>query len=244
MNEAAAAKNSGRGGRTAVTGEKTRAAILDVAERLFAENGPSAVSTRAIASVAGVNTAALNYHFGSKDQLFEEMFQRRVAPINEQRLRLLESAISAAGCEASVSLEVVIRCFVLPPLRIDTGEAKGVAISVDQSRARIIGQFLARAFSSPGEEGFLVTYYEPVRSRFITVLAMLLPTLTTDELLRRYNFMVGALIYAMGGDSRLTRRPKSMATDLHNESSDGLSDTIDQLVAFLSAGFAAPSSRI
>lgn len=49
---------------------KTDEALLNAAESLFAERGFSAVSTRDIADRAGVNLGAIQYHFGSKSQLF------------------------------------------------------------------------------------------------------------------------------------------------------------------------------
>ena len=63
----------------------TREKILDAAEILFIERGFAATSLRAIASKAGVNLAATNYHFDSKNGLLAAVFHRRVAPINEQR---------------------------------------------------------------------------------------------------------------------------------------------------------------
>jgi AcrR family transcriptional regulator len=67
-------------------GERARTSILDAAEDLFAREGPSAVTLRSIAAAADVNVAAVNYYFGSKERLFEEMFLRRVVPLNEERL--------------------------------------------------------------------------------------------------------------------------------------------------------------
>ena len=43
--------------------------ILDVAERLFADFGFPVTSLRDITREAGVNLAAVNYHFGSKEAL-------------------------------------------------------------------------------------------------------------------------------------------------------------------------------
>jgi hypothetical protein len=56
----------------------TRERILDVAERLFMENGYEATSMRTITSAAEVNLAAVNYHFGSKEALLCEVFRRRL----------------------------------------------------------------------------------------------------------------------------------------------------------------------
>jgi AcrR family transcriptional regulator len=71
--------------------DRTRALILDAAERLYAERGFGDVTLRDIVAAAGVNLAAVNYHFGSKDELIAELFVTRgvatnrcLGPDNEQ----------------------------------------------------------------------------------------------------------------------------------------------------------------
>ncbi len=54
-------------------------ALLDAAERLFIARGFTAVSTRDLAEEAEVNLAAIQYHFGSKAQLFVESVRRMMA---------------------------------------------------------------------------------------------------------------------------------------------------------------------
>lgn len=51
-------------------GDQTRAQLLDVAGRLFAERGYLGTSSKDICLAAGVNMAAVNYHFGSRDGLY------------------------------------------------------------------------------------------------------------------------------------------------------------------------------
>jgi len=51
-------------------GDSTRAHLLDVAGRLFAERGYLGTSSKDICLEAGVNMAAVNYHFGSRDGLY------------------------------------------------------------------------------------------------------------------------------------------------------------------------------
>jgi AcrR family transcriptional regulator len=53
--------------------------ILDVAERVFAEQGYDGASTRMISGGAGVNMAMLNYYFGSKEGLFIAVFERKIS---------------------------------------------------------------------------------------------------------------------------------------------------------------------
>ena len=53
--------------------------ILDVAERVFSDNGFDGASTRMISGEAGVNMAMLNYYFGSKEGLFLAIFERKIS---------------------------------------------------------------------------------------------------------------------------------------------------------------------
>ena len=50
------------------------------------ENGYEAISTRAITSVAELNFGSINYHFGSKEGLLREVFRRRLAWLNKERV--------------------------------------------------------------------------------------------------------------------------------------------------------------
>ncbi len=73
-------------------GIRSRAAILDAAERLFAGSGVDGTRIEAIAAEAGVNKALLYYYFKSKDALYEavlenharEFYQRAVAVLNSK----------------------------------------------------------------------------------------------------------------------------------------------------------------
>ena len=68
----------------------TRNRILDAAEGLFAEKGYAGASIRRITAEAEVDLGAVRYHFGSKDALFGEVMRRRLVPLNEERLELLD----------------------------------------------------------------------------------------------------------------------------------------------------------
>ena len=69
----------------------TKERILDAAEKLFGMNGFEATSLRDITAEAGVNLAAVNYHFHSKDSLIDATIERRIEPVNRKRLELLEA---------------------------------------------------------------------------------------------------------------------------------------------------------
>src|SRR5688572_8394531 len=70
---------------------ETRTRILDAAEELFMQHGFEGTSMRQLTTKAGVNLAAVNYHFGSKDALIEAVFRRRLDPMNAARSAALEA---------------------------------------------------------------------------------------------------------------------------------------------------------
>ena len=76
-----------------------REKILTTAERLFADRGFDGVSLRELTAQAHVNLAAVNYYFGTKEKLYEEIVNIRIRPLNEARLALLAGALSDAGAE-------------------------------------------------------------------------------------------------------------------------------------------------
>ena len=65
--------------------------ILFTAEKLFAEKGFYATSTRDIAKSAGVNVSMISYYFGSKEKLFEEIFKVRMKEGQSFAYEILEN---------------------------------------------------------------------------------------------------------------------------------------------------------
>lgn len=88
------------------------AVLLKTAERLFAEHGLEAVSTRMISREAGQkNHSALQYHFGNRDGLIETILNYRLTPINQERLRRLD-ALQHKG--DTVTVRKLVEVFVEP----------------------------------------------------------------------------------------------------------------------------------
>jgi len=91
------------------TGTKER--ILDTAEALFMEHGFEATGLRQITTGAGVNLAAVHYHFGSKEELFQAVLTRRLDPMNQERVALLDRLENDARgkpltCEAIIGANI------------------------------------------------------------------------------------------------------------------------------------------
>ncbi len=95
--------------------DQTRTAILAAAERLYADRGFGDVTLRDIVAAAGVNLAAVNYHFGSKDELIAELFVTRSIATNRERLNELKAAEEKGGGRAEI--DAILRALVGPTLR-------------------------------------------------------------------------------------------------------------------------------
>src|SRR5690242_20430093 len=89
----------------------TKHKILESAERLIAEQGYNATSLRQVIGEAGVNLAAVHYHFGSKEELLDALVMRKAGPVNVKRLALLDAIVEeTAGSPAPV--EKVLEAFL------------------------------------------------------------------------------------------------------------------------------------
>src|SRR5579871_2566826 len=94
----------------------TKERILNTAEKLFAEQGYSGTSLRSVIAEAGVNLAAVHYHFRSKEALLEAVFLRRAEPANLERIAMLDALERETG-NRPPEVERVIEAFVLPAFR-------------------------------------------------------------------------------------------------------------------------------
>ncbi len=172
----------------------TRLRILDAAERLFTEFGFEATTMRQITGAAEVNLAAVNYHFGSKEELIREVFKRRLTWLNQARLQeleRLEAQASGAPLKPSQILEVFF----------------GVALKMaaESEGGRTFMRLLGRTYTKPSEfvRGFLAEEYSAVIARFKSALVKALPNVPEEEILWRFHFMMGAMSYALSGTDAL-----------------------------------------
>src|SRR3954452_20611663 len=92
---------------------EARTRSLDAAEELFMQHGFGGTSMRLLTAKAGVNLAAVNYHFGSKHALVEALFRRRLDPMNAARIGAVDEL---ERTERTPTPEAIIRAFVAPSL--------------------------------------------------------------------------------------------------------------------------------
>ena len=195
----------------------TKDRILGAAEELFAQHGFVGTSLRQVTSRADVNIAAVNYHFGSKENLINEVFRRRMDEMSRQRLSQLEQASKDRPGE----LEAVLAAFVEPALAVARDRQGGAAF------IRVIAR--AYAEKNDGLRQFLSEQYGHVLREFARAIAQCVPGLEKEELYWRLDFLSGALTYAMS-DFGLIKRPVGVSEVAHRKRA------ADELIRFAAAG--------
>ncbi|WP_429497886.1 TetR/AcrR family transcriptional regulator [Robbsia andropogonis] len=96
----------------------TRNRILDACEQVYATQGVEGLTLRTITERASVNLASVNYHFGTKEVLTAEMLKRRVTPLHQDRLVLLDMVEAQYG--AQIRPTHVLGAVLLPMLMMLT----------------------------------------------------------------------------------------------------------------------------
>lgn len=195
----------------------TKQKILDTAERLFGEQGFGAVSLRHIIAEAGVNLAAIHYHFGSKEELLLEVVMRKVQPVNERRLALLDRA-EAEAAPGAPPVEKVLEAFLLPP-----------ALLAGQSPDFM--KLMGRLHAEGSATAIFLKHFEPMINRFREAFQKALPDLPEEERAWRTHFMIGAMAHMLTGPPE--RRPATSGEDPCL--------VAGYLIAFLSGGLRAPA---
>jgi AcrR family transcriptional regulator len=201
--------------------DSTEQRILDAAEALFAQHGFAGTSLRTITARAGVNLAAVNYHFGSKEALLRATLDRIISPVNRERLAMLDRAEAAAGVRPP-SIEAVLEAFIAPDLHMmrDLGD-----------RGALLFRFLGRSYTEPSElvQGLIRAQFMDLGQRFLVAFCRALPHLPEAELFWRLHCVVGVVTYLMADTASFGMLDRSDV--------DG---TVARLVAFLAPAVAAP----
>jgi AcrR family transcriptional regulator len=163
----------------------TKARLLDAAEALFIEHGYEAMSLRQITLLAGANPAAVNYHFGSKEVLMQELLSKHLDRLNEERLQLLSLCESHYG-EAAMDVTVVLSALFVPALRLSKDKAAGGPAFI-----RLLGRIYSDP--SPFVRNFLYEHYQFIFERFFAAFSRALPDMPRAELGVRLQFGLKAL---------------------------------------------------
>lgn len=151
----------------------TRAKLIEVAARHFAEHGYRGASQREIQRELGVNPGAVHYHFGSKAALYRGVIDSFIHGVQQERLRLLKEM--DARLTGRARLRRLLYCYFYPHVAL-AGTAAGV------SYARILAN-VQHEHKTPSAKIFdqAVT---PVRNRYIGAILELFPGTPRAEIQR------------------------------------------------------------
>ncbi|CAL8478793.1 TetR/AcrR family transcriptional regulator [Caballeronia sp. S22] len=197
--------------------------ILDAAEVDFSQRGYAGTSLKEVAASCGVTQALITYYFGTKQQLFEQVFLRRAMLISEERVTLLHEL--SEGKDASV--RDIVRAFLLPLVALR---------KTDGGRAFI--RLQARLHTEPPEISYSLrsTAYGDSTDAYVEALRAALPGLPAKDLYWRVTMMIGAYLYAFSDTHRLDVLAKG-ACDPWDAN-----ETLEQLTNFIVGGLEAQAS--
>ena len=203
---------------TSHSANDTKEKILNVAERLFAENGFAGTSLRNIIGEAEVNLSAVNYHYGSKEELFRAVVARIAKPLVKGQLEKL------AQCEANnndPSVESILEAFITPPLQI-------VLNSGDRSThcARFMGR--CRVEPDPIRE-IAEQEFRGNQKAFLDAFGRSLPDFSRNELAWKLDLVVAVLIRTLSE----AKKPNALIQD---NSPEHIQAVASKLVSFLASG--------
>jgi AcrR family transcriptional regulator len=204
----------------------TKEQILDAAECLFSEHGIEAVPLRRVIAEAGVNSAAIHYHFGSKEELVRAVFRRRFDPINRERIQLLDEAEERAP-EAAPSLEEILYAIVAPPFLTDHARGEGAQFR------RLAGRLFTERLGYM--EVIINDLFAEVEMRFDASLRRALPDIPENERSWRKYMAMGSMVFVMR-EQQWIQKASGGACDAEAD----VNGTIDRLVYFMAAGLCAP----
>jgi AcrR family transcriptional regulator len=174
-----------------------------------------------------VNLAAVHYHFGSKEDLFEAVLTRRLDPMNQERVALL-TRYEHAAAPHPLSCEKIFAAMFIPALKLARDRERG-----GKNFLRLLGR--AYADPAPFIRHFLSDQYAVMIARFKAAFRRALPQLPKKELTWRLHFIMGALSYTLAGTDTL-----KLIAALSPGEADNDEVVLRRLAPFLIAGLRAP----
>ena len=207
----------------------TRKRLLEATEWLFIESGYEAMSLRHITARASANLAAVNYHFGSKEALMQEVLSQRLDRLNRERLQLL------SACEQQqppvLDAAAVLAMLFIPAFRLSHGTASGPAFM----------RLLGRVYSDPSPfiRSYLEAHYRPISGRFFEAFSRALPGLPRRELGLRLHFALKALSGMLAGED-MQELIASMSQGEEFNDTELLARLVSLLAPILTAPFGMP----
>ncbi|MFH1371753.1 MAG: TetR/AcrR family transcriptional regulator [Planctomycetota bacterium] len=201
--------------------EESQKRLLDAAEELYAQKGLDATSIRDITTKAERNLASVNYFFGNKQELYEELFRRRLREMRDTRLAGIKTAMSG---RSKPTLEKLIRAYAvafLEPFK-------------DPQRSRRFMKLFARELVEQRlpKNMFLEEMAAPVMTAFEEAVIAICPNIDKRDVQKSIHSIVGQLVHVMHIKTMFEGEQGAIATF-------DIDETIEHIVKFSAAGIRA-----
>ena len=203
----------------------SREKLLHSGKVLFAEKGFRGVSVREIAAFAGVNSALVGYYFGGKQALFNEVYRSYAEPLSGERMKML-SALT--GKKRKPSIEDVLKAWLLPWLKA-TGDPQENVLHL---------RFTANlSFERWKLNKKATKFTQQTHAAFIEVLHHCLPHVSSDILIWRLHFVMGAIVFGIWDPESLRAFSKGRCNPVDLET------TLRQILPFAVRGIQSPEPK-
>lgn len=200
-----------------------RERLLDTAERLFSERGFEGTSVRRLASAAGCNVASVNYYFGGKEKLYEEVFRRHLIPMTDIRIASIDKVMARSN--GKPELEILLKAFADAFIEPLADEAKA-----SRFMKLMIREMIDNHLPS---DLFVKDVVMPTMSAMQTGLVKACPGLDESKVPLIVHSVIGQLVQAVHSERMLEQ-----AGDVDIPKFD-LAKVIDHIVKFSAAGIRA-----
>lgn len=211
----------------------TKAAIMDAAEILMAEHGLNGASIRAIVAKAGANTAAIHYHFNSREGLVAAILRRSGGYVSRRRLEMIQEFDRGGGTPTPMD---VVNLLVDPMIELLVREGEA-----GRRFLRFIARLQFDRRSQPEGSALHIQeerkYYPEIRQRLTRLAEQACPDVSDTDLKQRINMAIDTLLQSLANAEFMSTEWES------NEQCDELPRFAANLKAFLAAGLAAPPTK-
>nr|WP_260258768.1 TetR/AcrR family transcriptional regulator [Vibrio intestinalis] len=205
------------------TRNATKEKILDVAEALFAEHGFNDTSLRTITSKAGVNLAAVNYHFGDKKTLVRAVLNRYL----EAFMPAVADGLITLNLNQHFTMNQVFEALRVPLMSLDNLRPNG---------ANQFMSLIGRGYTDVQGHlrWFITTRYTDTLELFTQSVMKANPNLSREALFWRLHFTLGTCVFTMASSQALAE----IASNDYQQTVDAQA-LLDRLIPFLAAGVSA-----
>jgi AcrR family transcriptional regulator len=213
--------------------QEAKQRLLDAAEELFAQKGLDGTSIRDLTTKASCNLASINYHFGNKQELYEELFRQRLREMRDSRLKAIKAVMAG---KAKPTLEKLLHAYSVDFLKPFS----------DLQRSQRFMQLFFREMAEQQlpKNMFLEEMAAPIMAAMEGALAALCPNLAKHDAQMCVLSITGQLVHIMQVRVLFEKAPglasgESRGGQGHSIASIDIDDAINHIVNFSAAGIRA-----